>query len=1476
MQRGASIPHWGSNGHLELLEGDSLLTVAAVEYHDPHGVFALISNDIAARLPVRNLIWRSPTRPLRKINSLHLDFVPDNFTRNSLRPAQKTDSDGATSFDIVRSGVDPRKDGVKERRHQIPGLQTSPYLKLYILRADDKDTYKATERKKIREWVRDNAAASKKGKGENHDAFDWMIIHVVIPDTIASSEPRWRESSRDSEELKERKQGMKLPGKSTRTVFDKLRADFNETGKSGQDRVAQIRLTRAQVSADLLPTPAMATTIEETHDEREKAWDHLMGKIKTMILSPFDTRVRQYEADVAEQESRRAMPGFNFCTFFIYKEGLAMAFESIGLVEDALVIYDELSLGFETVLKSISGGQADGTATTFAPFTSDIIDRVVGSKSSKTNGAASEGIPESGNVGAFQKDYRERIVRSDISVFDFSCYLFARQNALILRIANAKSSRFGSRSAQQDEGEDLVLISEVCWRSANFIHNAARSLRQDLYSYRSSQWEKKTETPISDTDVESLVSSWTYIVAGQMLHETYSPALETTSEPGRGQSVQNGIKHPSVANLGGVSAHPQRTTSLPSRKPRASELQNRDSLQSASDSDLMSPPMSPGFEAPRSTGTTPGLIELVTYRAELLMMQRKMLEHVAKQRNWVSGWALMKDKHTADMDDVDLNDDSDTSADVQKSVPNAPPSSLVAQSLKPAMASREAFNALFERLSNQATRLYLTATQSKRAESIIGDLAILKYQQGDFNYAAAYFQHVLPFYTEEAWSLMEVEALRMHSMCLKELDRKEEYVTTLLALAAKACGWRVAQGITSGRAPTFDEVADVAGVLPEALSFSKHLDTELSNPAALYFGDIMLDREVVHNDDGDGFSLRLRLRHLLDDEVQIDHIAARLANVDDPNIEVWLAASDVKLKRGHNEVSLESTSIAFGSFILHGVALQTNNVIFVHEPPKAVEGSSETVDITTTLQAQAPKQPALFLYPNQHAFEAEVTLAKHVQIDKPRHLEIRLSSGWNDVKSIDLKLKPATAGLRLHLADALSNNIDPRPEDDPQGQLSLGALAANAEAQIRVPYSLEQAGQEIFVRMEVGYTTSNGSFTFLTSARPQTRLALDVDVNDDFTIDKLFSNFTFKAASHTPISISSAALGSSARYAVERPPSLPMPMYTSDQQPARLVYTIAKTSDSAERADKSDATLMLDVKYSLVKDTVLHQMRQGLATTLKESRFATFARLLLPFMYERCKLLIAPADAEQAAQQHKVTAPSYEDIGWSEITAGLPDIVRNEIADWLRDWHKTETSISVEPDHVAEELQCSIKIPVEVPSVDFVHSASLDLQQEASRFSKGARILKQGEPVKAQLQVETTTSWRRKSTASGEDAEGNFVYDIHTDPECWLIGGLKRSHFTASNGSRQTFDVLLIPIMTGLHALPHVDVHVAHAAEDTNREQSTDLAPALTCESHYECADQLVQVVSASQTTRVFVPESSAVRPSSRPGSSTTGQDVGG
>jgi trafficking protein particle complex subunit 10 len=1444
-----------------VMESSSKVTVL---YSDPSGVFPLVSREIASRLPLRNLNWQSsPLRPLRQIRQLHVEFVPDSLTQATLRPpVQRFDSNGPTSFEIVRSGRDVRRDAVKERRHQIPGFKTSPYLKIYVLRCDDKDVYKETERKRIREWIRENAQSE--DKRDNHDAFEWLILHVVIPDTVAASEPRWRESQSEPDTLKERKRSnVKFPGKSTRTVFDRLRADFNESGKTAQDRVAQIRLRKSDVPPDLLPTPAVAETLVETPQERENAWKDLMDKFKVLILGPFDARVRQYEADIAAQEARRSLPGWNFCTFFIHKEGLAKALESIGLVEDALVIYDELSLGLETVLRDIASGTAEGTATTFASYTDDIQSRITRSRKSAVNGTGVNGQEPAEAAGLFSKDYREQIVRSSISVFDFFCYLFSRQKAMILRLANAQVARTELGGHTKDGGEDLVLTSEVCWRTSSFIHNTARTLRRDLAN--------RPDSP-SQSDMEALVCSWSYAVAEQVLAETAAPVLDLVeSDDTPKKSLANGTFSPTRTDFSfgmGANPYPQRSTSLGIQKS-APELHRPPSTAVES---TMSPPSSSGTDAtaPKGAGI-PGLPELATYRAELIMIQRKMLEELAEARGWYVGWNSLRQSRLK-MDEVSLESDekaNDASADKEPAV-----SSQLYSGVRTALQSEAAYTQAYEQMSDRAMRYYALATQTKSVESILGDLALLRWQEGDFASAEEFIKHLLPSYETDAWSLMQAELLLVHATCLKKLERLEQNISTALDLLAKVCGKKMARKLPHMKLDVVDdEDVDISGLFGEVLSDSSGLSRTISRPAEQYFDQVDLDRAVVHLDAKDGFGLQLRFRHLLDDEITLDEVSARLISLDDPNQEVWLRSSEpVTLKQGLNQVQLESPTITFGAYLTDSVVFQAKQIRFVRELRPRVEPALRINDIELPESPSPPNRAALqhlvFLYPAQSSFDAQMAITKDIRIDRLRFVELAVRSGWNEIISLEIKLKPLSAGLRLHLAESHFDGIERQEDSGKSAGLRLGSLSAESSAVVKIPYSLEHNISEITVRIEVQYTTPAGSFTFLGSATLRHELPFDVDVDDNFHLDTLYSNFTIHTTSTGPLAILETDLAESPVYAVERPPLPDTTLTVFDKSPANFVYKIVRKADFGSVA-KKDAALALSVKYVSIVELLAAAVRETFVARLEQSDFRSIGCLLLPILAERCKQLFTSADMEVAVLLDQAKMPSFDDFGWHEIINALAKPIQSDLTAWLKGWH---SDVSFLPINCTSELACAtsrhITLAVDVPTIDMVFNASLAFAGRVEDSSK-SQVDIIGKAITAKVRVLHTDEWSAKSIFGRERASGEnktFVCEVQADADTWIVGGSRRRHFSPKDEKELEFDLILIPLKVGQLPLPTIDVQPEHVmGADGASEQA--VGGSVSCETHYQSGGQTIQVIRNVRTTEVSIIESpdTVALPSSRP-----------
>ncbi|KAG0060938.1 hypothetical protein BGZ90_003809, partial [Linnemannia elongata] len=320
-----------------------------VTYCEESGNWANIEKDLAARLPLRNLVWK-PSNNRAKRNIAMLDVELKRFSPE------------------VSKNLPP-----------VTLLQ-NPYLNLYFVNCEDNETYKNTVRQHIREWI--TLVTSKKNQ-------EWLIVHISS-----------QENARAAKFLRS-------------SVLDRIKADFN-TGK--RDRVAQVRMADTEMS-------------------EMELWADFTDKMKEGIVTSFDQNVMTFEEDIRRLDSQRQMPGWNYCTFFILKEGLTNAYEMMNLHEEALRQYDELEASFFQILR-------DNALTWYGKF-----------------GGMQEGDDDANLLDLNKKPYRDLIMQNTISVFDFRTYLFGRQCNLLFRLRRPV---------------------EICGRALKFIPSFAKTVREHV------------------------------------------------------------------------------------------------------------------------------------------------------------------------------------------------------------------------------------------------------------------------------------------------------------------------------------------------------------------------------------------------------------------------------------------------------------------------------------------------------------------------------------------------------------------------------------------------------------------------------------------------------------------------------------------------------------------------------------------------------------------------------------------------------------------------------------------------------------------------------------------------------------------------------------------------------------------------------------------------------------------------------------
>ncbi|KAL8652271.1 MAG: hypothetical protein Q9226_004340, partial [Calogaya cf. arnoldii] len=1148
-----------------------------MEYTDPSGIYAVISEDLQKRLPLRNLYWNSATRPLRSISSLHIELVQAGSSNNSEDLPGRLQSsslngaaENAEGRDVPRDNRPGSGVGVKrERRHQIPGLRQTPYLKIFFLRCSDVESYRANYRKQIREWIKGNTPPTQSTASINtqdfHDAFEWLIVHVVLPDD-------GRSISRASGTSKSEARNA-LGGSSA--VTEKLRADFNGSSKTAVDRVSLIQITRGPQTGQ--------------NQASSDGWEDFIAKTKSLVLSSFDLRVTQYEEDIKERESQRNIPGWNFNTFFVLKEGLARGFESVGLIEDALNGYRELAVG----LNSIIEGRADREQHRghFKDFTDDLSATLKGAlqleESHDLQGrptVTAKAVPQDGQarekqhtlgasiLDAGRKPFRELILANEISVFDFQCYLFAREASLLLRLANATDPSDNDNSAHgasvdvalnvaSSESLDLFLLAEVCRRSIEFFSAAGRMIRDDLRSSvhplsRGHRTGSPTMLPVFEGPIEDIVASWTYSASQRILDATNVPSLQAQLQPLLRSLKPGEDVHTNSNNDSNPLAReelPRRTSSLPVSKwasPKPLPPDKISSITSLNAVRLLPP-------ASSQAGTQ----ELAAHQAELVILKRRILASVGHRSTDASvkraSLAGPLSLSGSDLEDISLDDTPSKDDHPEESSSNSHGSAangIQDRELNQSLRSENSFHQAYEKFTMTALALNVLGGRRRCAESLTTDLAAIRYRSQDYASAASYFRQLSLFYYNNDWTRLEIPMLDLYANCLKHLDRRQDFCRIGLQIIAK----------TTSRQPLLHKPAEtplhhtplnVDHYLQEVVNISTSLEQPLSTPLHLHFEDVRLDPYIRHVDGQDGFRMSLQLRNIMSAAVEAQDIRVKLVSLEEEQrFDIWMTSQSPQLlQTGMSDVVLQSTVMSPAWYSIERVEIRSANIVFTHDATN--NASFDGLSIPDGILRLSSTQ--VLVWPDDKALEARLSLYRSIHLGKPRSIEILISSGRNKVSHGRVNVRACSAGLRLHTAetDVVSGNCLILQKAQ-AGNVDFGALDAPSKNILRVPYSIENDLSEIKVKIEVSYTVEGQGYQYSCTGELPIQLPLSVNVQDSFQERSLFSNFKVDTANSIPMRIGEYTMDSTETFQVALPPLGSAPLTIFARQPLSLVARI--------------------------------------------------------------------------------------------------------------------------------------------------------------------------------------------------------------------------------------------------------------------------------------------------------------------------------
>ena len=344
-----------------------------------------------------------------------------------------------------------------------------------------------------------------------------------------------------------------------------------------------------------------------------------------------------------------------------------------------------------------------------------------------------------------------------------------------------------------------------------------------------------------------------------------------------------------------------------------------------------------------------------------------------------------------------------------------------------------------------------------------------------------------------------------------------------------------------------------------------------------------------HIPDCDGFEVGVKMRYLLADSLPVDRIAVKMVSVaTSQSRELVLESSEpLTMHTGITKASVYTSQTIPGSYIAEQLVVYVGRLKFVHDFMARTTPATPLGPVSNSNSAAAMavvKKNKLSFYPAPRALKGRLEMPAGIHLERMRSVEVVVDVAENNVFKGELRIRSATAGLRLMTASleilSASDAIVINPETP--GTLGLLDIPAGSEIRIRLPYTSENELTEIMVRLEVDHRTDKGSFAFVDTLSVPVALPLAVNVQDIFKEKALYSKFQVStAAAEVPLRVFSVELEESTGYTVEGGKGTVGSMTVFAKQPANFLFKIKKRPRKGKKAAAAAReSLQLVIEYT--------------------------------------------------------------------------------------------------------------------------------------------------------------------------------------------------------------------------------------------------------------------------------------------------------
>lgn len=469
-----------------------------------------------------------------------------------------------------------------------------------------------------------------------------------------------------------------------------------------------------------------------------------------------------------------------------------------------------------------------------------------------------------------------------------------------------------------------------------------------------------------------------------------------------------------------------------------------------------------------------GLVrEVAEGRGELYLLIRKSIETIAATRNWTIEGVLTE---------VSLDDKTTDIVDPDYQIHN--------EVLASYLENDKSFYSTYKSITEFALAEFDLADRVRTKNRLSSQLALLDYQLGNYTEAAKSLESIPGLYGRQGWNLISSSLLLVYVQCLKKLNRKEDILANSLELLSRS------EYLTPAE---IGEHIECVQELSDTVSFSATLDN---------FFECSIDPNVLSIDGKDDYCIKITFNNPLKQDFKFDSASITLRNIKDTTVTLTFDLSTpegIVAKGGSNKFYFKTKKFVRANFKVTGM-------FFTKGKLTLTKNFTETSPII------------IQLYPAPHNFHAKFCVPPVVDLNE-RRLGLYISSGQNHISKCNITFKSVTVGLKLMSLKAqneskINKEIVVQTHEGRPPSITFENLKSDSVAVITVPYVFEYDLPHVRLKAFIQYTTSdNEIFSHVIDQNIDIALALSVNVQDFYKLDKLFSKFTMSCNSAEPVSI---------------------------------------------------------------------------------------------------------------------------------------------------------------------------------------------------------------------------------------------------------------------------------------------------------------------------------------------------------------------